>query len=287
VSASDKMLRELAERHGLDPEQLAAEQNALALPNEAMPDFAADLAARRNGDAPEPGDERHARDLARVSGALGLGADELLDLADDGQHYVFTFRDPRNGRPVEVRITPSRVLTLPNLEALVYDAIRRRIRTPRKKSESWRGIVQAIGADPAVTTVRPEHELPFRFLAATGLRISELVGLRWSDLDFGAGAPGFEGACLRVRWQDRGGELCELKSERSRRRVPVAPGMAAELWAAGADRPGDRCVFTNAVGGPLQRHNMHNRLLDLARERAGLPWASFHSFRHTCASLLF
>jgi integrase len=128
-----------------------------------------------------------------------------------------------------------------------------------------------------------EWRLMFRFLAATGLRVSELIGLRWQDVCWHEDG----GAHLQVRWQDRGGELVELKSERSRRIVPLAPGMAAELWARGADLPGDEHVFTAPLGGPLQRHNLHNRVLAPARERAGLPWASFHTFRHTCASLAF
>jgi site-specific recombinase XerC len=28
-------------------------------------------------------------------------------------------------------------------------------------------------------------------------------------------------------------------------------------------------------------------VLDAATERAGVPWVSFHTFRHTCASMLF
>jgi integrase len=128
-----------------------------------------------------------------------------------------------------------------------------------------------------------DWRLCFRFLAATGLRISELVGLRWQDVCWHPEG----GAHLAVRWQDHKGELVELKSERSRRTVPLAPGMAAELWALGADRPGDERVFTAPHGGPLQRHNLHNRVLAPARERAGLGWASFHTFRHTSASLAF
>ena len=46
-------------------------------------------------------------------------------------------------------------------------------------------------------------------------------------------------------------------------------------------------MFTAPNGGPLQRHNLHNRVLAPARKAAGLPWASFHTFRHTCASLAF
>jgi len=69
--------------------------------------------------------------------------------------------------------------------------------------------------------------------------------------------------------------------------VPVAPRMAERLWRLGADRPETERVFTSALGRALQRKNVHNRVLAPAHERAALPWVSFHTFTHTCASLLF
>jgi len=63
--------------------------------------------------------------------------------------------------------------------------------------------------------------------------------------------------------------------------------MAERLWRLGADRPETERVFTSALGRALQRKNVHNRVLAPAHERAALPWVSFHTFRHTCASLLF
>ena len=37
----------------------------------------------------------------------------------------------------------------------------------------------------------------------------------------------------------------------------------------------------------MQPSNVHRRILAPARDAVALPWATFHSFRHTCASLLF
>ncbi len=57
-----------------------------------------------------------------------------------------------------------------------------------------------------------------------------------------------------------------------------------------------RAVFTTATGEGLRRSNVANRVLAPAAKAAGLvvdrdgveiPWVSFHTFRHTCASLLF
>jgi integrase len=63
--------------------------------------------------------------------------------------------------------------------------------------------------------------------------------------------------------------------------------MAPSLWELGADRPGTDRVFASPEGFPLRANNLHRRVLAPARERASLPWVTPHSFRHTCASLLF
>jgi integrase len=46
-------------------------------------------------------------------------------------------------------------------------------------------------------------------------------------------------------------------------------------------------VFPASNGQYLHVSNLRRRVLNPAREKAGLPWVGFHAFRHTCASLLF
>ncbi len=128
----------------------------------------------------------------------------------------------------------------------------------------------------------PEQwRLLFELMAHSGLRISELIGLQWADVEFG------DRARLRVRRQDCRGEVGALKTEHSRRDIPLSPGMARRLWAIGADQPGTDRVFTSPHGMPLSDGNLRRRVLMPAGREAGLPWVTFHSFRHTCASLLF
>ena len=63
--------------------------------------------------------------------------------------------------------------------------------------------------------------------------------------------------------------------------------MAQRLWAARKGRrPGDP-VFGTTTGTPLRDENVRQRVLKPAGRRAGVPWVGFHTFRHTCASLLF
>jgi integrase len=121
--------------------------------------------------------------------------------------------------------------------------------------------------------------LPFELLAHTGLRISELLGLDWQDLELGARPQ------LKVRRQYYRGTLkTHPKTDAGRRVIPLSPGMSRKLWAA---RPVQASgpMFVTRTGERLQDRNLR-RTLDDASEAAGVPWIGFHTFRHTCASIL-
>lgn len=124
-----------------------------------------------------------------------------------------------------------------------------------------------------------DWQLFFELLAHTGLRISEQLGLDWPDVEFGARPR------LCVRRQCYRGTVKPLKSRNGRRDLPLSPGMARRLWVA---RPahGTGPVFATRNGTRYSDRNVR-RVLDMAAERAGVPWVSFHAFRHTCASMLF
>lgn len=132
-----------------------------------------------------------------------------------------------------------------------------------------------------LSEVPEEWRLFFELLAHSGLRISEALGLTWEDVEFG------ERPRLVVRRQLFRGQLVRLKSDSSRRDVPLSPGVARRLWVSRRSRGEGEPVFPSATGTPLQASNVRRRVLEPARTRAGLPWVGFHAFRHTCASLLF
>ena len=119
----------------------------------------------------------------------------------------------------------------------------------------------------------------FEFLAHTGLRISEAIELRWRDVDLSL-VPR-----LTVRRQLRDGTAHAPKTPAGRRTIPLSSGMAERLRA----RQGtpDALVFSTMTGRQINRSNLWRKVLKPAAERAGVPWVSFHTFRHTCASLLF
>jgi integrase len=128
-----------------------------------------------------------------------------------------------------------------------------------------------------------EWRLLVRSLSQTGLRIGELIALRWEDIDLGARR-------VKVRRRIYKGTVDVPKSRYGIRDVPISTVLAQELWrhwAASGAPPDDAPVFPSTVGTPLNGEALLNRMLKPAARRAGVPWAGFHTLRHTCASMLF
>lgn len=107
----------------------------------------------------------------------------------------------------------------------------------------------------------------FEFLAHTGLRISEVVGLRWEHLQLTAKPPRIE-----IREQLYKGARKKLKSTSGRRDVPLSPGMAEQLLARRRDhyRGPKSPVWTSSTGTELMPANVYRRVLAPAAIAVGL-----------------
>jgi integrase len=120
--------------------------------------------------------------------------------------------------------------------------------------------------------------------AATGLRQSELLGLRWRDVDW-------EAQRIRVRNAFvRGEHSGEGKSDLSTRRsVPMADLVVAALKAWSERTPyraPDDLVFGHPeTGRPVDRSKLSRRFKDACRD-AEVRVIRFHDLRHTFATRL-
>jgi integrase len=122
----------------------------------------------------------------------------------------------------------------------------------------------------------------FELLAATGLRISEAIALRWSDLHLDAPTPHLRVSRAIVR-----GVVGAPKSRHGARLVPLPYELAATLRAQRRRTdPDDALVFPGREGAPADVGSLRRRVLVPAAQRAGLSGVGFHTLRHTCASLL-
>jgi integrase len=117
-------------------------------------------------------------------------------------------------------------------------------------------------------------------LVLTGLRIGELLALRWQDVDLAAGV-------LCVRRTVYEGHFDEPKTRHSNRRVPLGPKGVAVLLAHEPEATDpDALVFGSTRGTPLCRRNLSNRQLAPACKALGLEGIRWHCLRHCNATLL-
>lgn len=154
-----------------------------------------------------------------------------------------------------------------------------RVREKEKQALTWKQVetIAAALPEPVATLVL--------FLTWTGLRIGEACGLRWRDVDL-------ESLTIHVRENYVMGKYQDLKTRKSRRDVPIPKELAerlANLWvdAISPASHEDMPVFANGRGsGPIDHHNVANRVLKPTVKTLGLPWVSWHTFRRTTATLM-
>jgi len=129
-----------------------------------------------------------------------------------------------------------------------------------------------------------EDQLLVDFLLATGLRVSELIGLDWADLDLPAGRD-LEGR-LRVRRRFYRG-FDAPKSKMSRRELRVSDAMRQRLLKLRSTREHVQeadPLFVSPQGRRWNYANLYNRVLKPAMRAAGIEYGGFHRLRHTCGT---
>lgn len=148
-----------------------------------------------------------------------------------------------------------------------------------KAPKQARRLPQVLDVDEAsqLVEISGEDELSLRDRAilelfySSGLRLSELCGLRWVDIDLAEG------------------EVRVLGKGRKVRIVPVGSAASAALrrWRAAhpAGEPGDP-VFPGRQGRPLSPRAVQKRLRLRAQEQGVWKRVHPHMLRHSCASHL-
>jgi integrase len=124
----------------------------------------------------------------------------------------------------------------------------------------------------------------------SGMRIGEIGGLFWSDLDLDRGTLHIQRSLVTGYGQT----LEPPKTPNSRRNVVLAQVATEALLhhrerqaAEGLPVEGHALVFTNTVGKPINPSHLLCRSFKPTLKRVGLPDTTFHAAtRHTCCCIL-
>src|SRR5258706_2810757 len=171
-------------------------------------------------------------------------------------------------------------VTLPRLSRYEYQVLT--VEQARKLLEGVRG---------------HRFEVLLALALTTGMRLGELSGLHWQDINFEQGTLQVRRSVSRVRGQ--GYKVFEPKTQRSRRMLTL-PSFVLDMLQqhrtsqgevkqkaqeAGNHRQDHDLVFCNQYGSFLRPDRVRKQFQKLLAE-AGLPYMRFHDLRHSAATLL-
>lgn len=151
---------------------------------------------------------------------------------------------------------------------------------------------QAPRTEPKVFTANDlkrlleQLEEPYRTMVAlsslTGVRIGELLALRWQVVDFQA-------RTLRIAESVFQGKFQLPKSQKSVRTIPIGPvasRIILEHYQRSERRDPNDLVFSRAGNAPYRESNLLQQVLQPAAVVAGLGHVTWHQLRHVHASVL-
>jgi integrase len=158
----------------------------------------------------------------------------------------------------------------------------RGVKFPQKTLQEGPAIIAGSEFARLVGQLDEPYRTMVSLIAATGLRIGELLALRWRALNLEVGT-------LAVRESVFNGQFQRPKTQKAQRTIPLGRHAIAALGAhkqrAPRTAPGD-LVFGNRNGDPLRESKLLRNVLQPAARAAGLGRVTWHQFRHIHSSLL-
>lgn len=218
----------------------------------------------------------------RMKKVFGERFGQKLRLEDVTPETVEVFRDALVAESLSDR-TVNKYLTV--LHGIFVWA-QRRYKLPsnpvanvERRPQAKRGNIDVFSREEVLALVRAaaskQDGAIYLTAAFTGLRLGELLALRWRDVDFVNNA-------IHVRQNFTNGRVDTPKSGQERT-VPMADEVAqalAKLNKRKSHTAAADLVFCGALGGHLAGHKLRDRY-KAALKKAGLRDLRFHDLRHT------
>lgn len=208
-----------------------------------------------------------------------IGHVQLADLTEGDIAGLHKLGDLGGTTRHHVHVILGTALETAHQRGLIKSNPTRTVRAPRMRHkertyltpEQMKSLIEAARDEPLGALVI--------LAATTGMRLGELLGLRWDDVDL-------DHATVTVRRSAvdgyAGRELDTPKSASAMRTIDIAPLTVVALKAHG---PGKGLVFPGR-NGPMRAQNVQRNHLDPLCEEAGIPRVTIHELRHIHATHL-
>jgi integrase len=223
------------------------------------------------GDPDQQGDELHAGSLASVTDTPPRITRRRAARSLKGALHLAVMANVIGSNPVR-EVSPIRSKTGPK-------------GTPALTADELRGLLAALRASKYCQ----KNDLvdPITVFIATGMRISELLGLRWQDFNEQAATLAITGKLVRAASTGLLRVDDETKTAAGRRTIPL-PKVAAEVLIQRQKRPflgEQKMIFPSTAGTWRDPDNFRARWRK-ARGELGVPDVTSHSFRKSLATLI-
>lgn len=235
--------------------------------------------------------------LVRLHAKPKIGQVRLARLSPQHLQDLYTDRLAAGLAPQTVRHLHA-VLHRALEQAASWDLVYRNVADLVSPPRVPRHEMKALSADQSRELLKAASgdrlEALYVLALTTGMRLGELLALRWRDIDL-------ENAALSVTatLTQAGGtmKLSEPKTVGSRRHVSLGAMAVESLRRHRVDQTAERLlrgpiwedndlVFANEVGKPIAPSNLRRRSFKPLLEKAELPQIRFHDLRHSAATLL-
>lgn len=220
-----------------------------------------------------------------ISPFIGKKRLDKLSVQDVQELVNRLYADGNSERTLHrVRTVLSSALSRAEKEELVYRNVARLVDLPkyeRKAITPWTG-EQATAFLAACTGNR--WEIGYHLLLTYGMRRGEVLGLRWSDIDFEQDIIHVRQQLQRIQGVLQTGPV---KTSAGRRDLPLLPNIREMLLQLREMRApdADELVLLSSTGTPVDPKNFVRTFHEI-RDQAGLPRITVHHTRHTAATLL-
>ena len=159
---------------------------------------------------------------------------------------------------------------------------------PKGNSHEMQVLTESQVTEFLIAAEDSHYKALYHLAITTGMRYSELIGLKWSDIDWDRGTLKVQRQLQYIPYQ--GYQFNRPKTQSGIRTIVLGRTALSKLREhynenAHDDKTGENLIFINGIGTQIYFKRFQKDFKRVLR-KAGLPNIRFHDLRHTAATLM-